>query len=148
MEARPPPRRPPFTSSAMSSSWPHTRIQLENRSGWDVTVLFDRLWGSGGQLRLEWDGSSLLHWNHDPARMEAALPSPTHARGAIPGPCHDAVVTLPLVPGTLVLSRNVRAADLFLPEVALFVAVDEVDHRGWRVARPVKDVSVHTDVPA
>lgn len=78
-----------------------------------------------------------------------AAPRAAHARGSIPGPCHDAVVTLPLVPGTLVLSRNVRAADLFLPqEVALFVAVDEVDHRGWRVARPVKDVSVHTDVPA
>jgi hypothetical protein len=49
----------------------------------------------------------------------------------------------------LILSRNVKAADLFLPqEVALFVAVDEVDHRGWRVAHPVKDVSIHTDVPA
>jgi hypothetical protein len=58
-------------------------------------------------------------------------------------------VTVPLVPGTLILSRNVKAADLFLPqEVALFVAVDEVDHRGWRVAHPVKDVSIHTDVPA
>ena len=58
-------------------------------------------------------------------------------------------MTLPLVPGTLILSRNVKAADLFLPqEVALFVAVDEVDHRGWRVAHPVKDVSIHTDVPA
>src|SRR5271157_1601239 len=45
---------------------------------------------------------------------------------------------------TLTLSR-----DLFLPqEVALFVAVAEVDHRGWRVAHPVKDVSIHTDVPA
>ena len=33
-------------------------------------------------------------------------------------------ITLPLVPGTLILSRNVKAADLFLPqEVALFVAV-------------------------
>jgi hypothetical protein len=63
------------------------------------------------------------------------------------GPCHDAVVTLPLVPGTLILSRNLKAADLFLPqEVALFVAIDEVDHRGWRVAHPVKDVSIHTDV--
>jgi hypothetical protein len=60
-----------------------------------------------------------------------------------------ALVTLPLVPGTLILSRNVKAAHLFLPqEVALFVAVDEVDHRGWRVAHPVKDVSIHTDVPA
>ena len=72
-----------------------------------------------------------------------------YARGAIPGPCHDAVVTLPLVPGTLILSRTVKAADVFLPqEVALFVAIDEVDHRGWRVAHPVKDVSIHTDVPA
>ena len=99
---------------------------------------------------MEWDGSSLVYRNHYPARMEAALPPARHTpEGPIPGPCHDAVVTLPLVPGTLILSRNVRAADLFLPqEVALFVAVDEVDHRGWRVARPVKDVSVHTDVPA
>ena len=106
--------------------------------------------GSRRQVRIEWDGSSLVRWNHDPARVEAVLRLSGHTpEGLIPGSCHDALVTLPLVPGTLILSRNVKAADLFLPqEVALFVAVDEVDHRGWRVAHPVKDVSIHTDVPA
>ena len=113
-------------------------------------VPFDRRYGSGGQVRIEWDGSFLVDQNHNPAPTGSGAAPVRHTpEGPIPGPCHDALVTLPLVPGTLILSRNVRAADLFLPqEIALFVAVDEVDHRGWRVARPVKDVSVHTDVPA
>jgi hypothetical protein len=134
----------------MRSSWPGRRIQLEKRSGRDATYCSTVCADSRGQVRIEWDGSSLVRWNHDAARMAAALPPARHtSEGPIPGPCHDAVVTLPLVPGTLILSRNVKAADLFLPqEVALFVAVDEVDHRGWRVAHPVKDVSIHTDVSA
>jgi hypothetical protein len=101
--------------------------------------------GRGDLRELPFDAVVAVPFHTDAKRD----PRPAHARGAHPGPCHDAVVTLPLVPGTLILSRNVKAADLFLPqEVALFVAVDEVDHRGWRVAHPVKDVSIHTDVPA
>ncbi len=29
--------------------------------------------GSRRQVRIEWDGSSLVRWNHDPARVEAVL---------------------------------------------------------------------------
>ena len=29
--------------------------------------------GGGGLVRIEWDGSSLDHWHHDPALMNAAL---------------------------------------------------------------------------
>ena len=50
-EAQPPPRRPPFTSSMMRSSWPRTGIQLENRSGGNATYCSTVCAGSGGQLQ-------------------------------------------------------------------------------------------------
>ena len=66
----------------MRSSWPRTRIQLENRSGRDATYCSTVCADSRGQARIEGDGVSMEHWNHDPARMEAALPPPgTRQRG-------------------------------------------------------------------
>jgi hypothetical protein len=41
----------------MRSSWPRTRIQLENNSGWNTTYYSTVCAGSGGQIRVEWDGS-------------------------------------------------------------------------------------------
>jgi hypothetical protein len=57
----------------MRSSWSRTRIQLENRSGRDATYCSTVCAGSGGQIRVGWDGTSLVRWNHDPARLEAQL---------------------------------------------------------------------------
>src|SRR5271155_1745966 len=72
-EAQPPPRRPRFTSSTTRSSWPGTRIQLKNKLGWDATHCSTVCVGSRRQVRIEWDGSSLVRWNDDPARVEAVL---------------------------------------------------------------------------
>jgi hypothetical protein len=41
--------------------------------GWDATYRSTVCPGSGGQVRVEWDRSSLVRWNHDPDRLEATL---------------------------------------------------------------------------
>jgi hypothetical protein len=63
--------------------------------------------------------------------------------------CHDARVTDPSDPGTLILSRHIKAAQLFRPRsaAAVFVAIDDVDN-GWQVAHPLKDIAIRTDVAA